>query len=126
MNDLTKNYRTNDNTRFYHYPAGGPGLRKKYSMPSTMFVDGGQKKLKAAPANSMTEFKYHYEDVHRCKMKITEVIPDKKVVWLVLDNYFNFIKDESEWKGQKLFLKSLKQDDKTQIRFTHQGLVPAI
>ena len=36
------------------------------------------------------EFTYHYQDVHRCKMKLTEVIPDKKVVWLVLDNYFNF------------------------------------
>jgi len=26
------------------------------------------------------EFKYHYEDVHRCKMKVKEVIPDEKVV----------------------------------------------
>jgi len=26
-------------------------------------------------------------------MKLTEVIPGKKVVWLVSDNYFNFTKD---------------------------------
>ena len=32
------------------------------------------------------EFTYRYEDVHRCKMKLTEVIPGKKVVWLVLGN----------------------------------------
>ena len=25
-----------------------------------------------------TEFTYHYEDVHRCKMKITEFVPGKK------------------------------------------------
>lgn len=24
------------------------------------------------------EFTYHYQDVHRCKMKIIEFIPDKK------------------------------------------------
>src|SRR3990170_8823696 len=34
------------------------------------------------------EFNYHFEDIHRCRMKIIELIPDQKVVWLVLDNYF--------------------------------------
>ncbi|HEV8285575.1 MAG TPA: SRPBCC domain-containing protein [Chitinophagaceae bacterium] len=70
------------------------------------------------------EFKYHYEDVHRCKMKIIEFIPNKKVVWLVLDNYFKFTKDESEWTGTKMIFEISKQDNKTQLRFTHLGLVP--
>jgi hypothetical protein len=70
------------------------------------------------------EFTYHYKDVHRCKMKLTEVIPDKKVVWFVMDNYFNFTKDKSEWKGTKISFEISKKDKKTQIRFTHQGLVP--
>src|ERR1017187_9328028 len=48
------------------------------------------------------EFTYHYKDVHSCKMKLTEVIPGKKVVWLVVDNYFNFTEDKSEWKGTKI------------------------
>ena len=26
------------------------------------------------------EFTYHYQDVHRCKMKIAEFVPRKKVV----------------------------------------------
>lgn len=42
------------------------------------------------------EFNYHYKDVHRCKMKLAEVVPNKKVVWLVLDNYFSFTQDKSE------------------------------
>ena len=38
------------------------------------------------------EWGYHYQDVHRCKMKIVEFISNKKVVWLVVDNYFSFTK----------------------------------
>ncbi len=34
------------------------------------------------------EFKYHYEDIHRCKIKLTEVIPNRKIVWLVEENCF--------------------------------------
>jgi hypothetical protein len=71
------------------------------------------------------EFTYHYEDIHRCKMKLIEVIPGKKVVWLVLDNYFNFTKDKSEWKGTKIIFEIAEKDNKTQIRFTHLGLVSA-
>lgn len=70
------------------------------------------------------EFTYHYEDVHRCKIKLIEVIPDKKVVWFVLDNYFNFTTDKSEWIGTKIIFELSHIDNKTQIRFTHQGLVP--
>ena len=51
------------------------------------------------------EFVYHYRDVHMSKMRIVEFIPYKKVVWLVLDNYFNFTNDETEWKGTKIILK---------------------
>ena len=74
--------------------------------------------------NLNDEFTYHYQDVHRCKMKIIELIPDKRVVWLVLDNYFNFTKDKSEWIGTKIIFELTQKEDKTQIRFTHQGLVP--
>ncbi|MFL5811817.1 MAG: SnoaL-like domain-containing protein [Flavisolibacter sp.] len=70
------------------------------------------------------EFNYHYKDMHSCKMKLVEVVPDKKVVWLVLDNYFSFTKDKSEWKGTKVSFDISKQGNKTQLRFTHLGLVP--
>jgi hypothetical protein len=70
------------------------------------------------------EFDYHYEDVHRCKMKLIEVTPNEKVVWLVLENYFKFTKDKSEWTGTKIIFEIDERDKKTQIRFTHLGLVP--
>jgi hypothetical protein len=81
-------------------------------------IEGSTDKLNA-------EFNYHYEDVHRCKIKITELIPAKKVVWLVLDNYFKFTKDETEWKGTKMIFDISEKGGKTEIRFTHEGLVPA-
>ena len=70
------------------------------------------------------EFKYHFEDVHRCKMKIIEFIPNEKVVWLVLDNYFKFTKDKSEWTGTKIIFEIAQKGNQTRVRFTHQGLVP--
>ena len=80
-------------------------------------IEGGTEKLN-------DEFLYHFKDVHISKIKLVEVIPDKKVVWLVIDNYFNFIKDKSEWKGTKIIFEISKKDGKTQLHFTHQGLVP--
>ena len=71
------------------------------------------------------EFTYHYEDVHYCQLKIIELIPSKKIVWLVQYNYFNFTKDNSEWTGTKVIFEISEKDEKTQIRFTHLGLVHA-
>ena len=71
------------------------------------------------------EFSYHYQDVHNCQIKLIEVIRDKKVVWQVLDNYFKFTKDKSEWKGTKIIFDISAKDNKTQLRFTHMGLVPS-
>jgi hypothetical protein len=70
------------------------------------------------------EWTYHYEDVHRCKMKVVEFVRDKRVVWLVLDNHFSFTKDKNEWKGNKIIFDLSEKGGKTEIRFTHEGLVP--
>ena len=71
------------------------------------------------------EFNYHYQDVHRAKMKIIEMIPGKKVVWLVTDNYFDFTQDKTEWKDTQIIFEISEKDGKTQLRFTQEGLVPA-
>lgn len=67
---------------------------------------------------------YHYQDVHRCNMKIVELIPGKRVVWLVLDNHFSFTSDKSEWTGNKIVFEISAKGNQTQLQFTQVGLVP--
>jgi hypothetical protein len=71
-----------------------------------------------------SEFTYHYKDAHRCKIKITEFVPGKKVVWHVLDNFFDFTGDKSEWKGTEISFEIARKGDKTEVHFAHLGLVP--
>ena len=72
------------------------------------------------------EFTYRYAPHHYSKQKITELIPGKKIAWLVVDSSINFVKDKSEWKGTKITFEIAKKGDKTEVRFTHVGLVPDI
>ncbi|MDU0203725.1 SRPBCC family protein [Paenibacillus sp. MAH-36] len=75
--------------------------------------------------DELGEFKHHYQDIHRCTIAITELIPGKKVVWHVMDNYFNFVMDKSEWKDTDIIFEISKKDGTTEVRFTHVGLVPS-
>jgi len=75
--------------------------------------------------DQLGQFKYHYRDIHRCTMEITELVPGKKVVWHVVDNDFNFVDDKSEWKDTDVVFEIARKGDKTEVRFTHVGLVPA-
>jgi uncharacterized protein YndB with AHSA1/START domain len=70
-------------------------------------------------------FTYRYEDVHYSKQKFTELVPGKKVVWLVLDSYLEFVEDKREWNGSRVIFDIARKGDKTEVRFTHAGLVPA-
>lgn len=71
-------------------------------------------------------FSYRFQDVHRCRIAVIEATPGKRIVWHVLDNYFSFTKDESEWKGTAIVFDIAGKGDLTEVAFTHRGLVPAL
>jgi hypothetical protein len=82
-------------------------------------IDGRTDKLCA-------EFTYQYQDIHRSTQRITELVPGKKVVWHVQDAQINFVKNKREWKGTDIVFEITQKSGKTELRFTHVGLVPAI
>jgi len=69
-------------------------------------------------------FFYHYKDVHLCKIKLIETVADKKLVYQVIANQFNFTKDKTEWVNTRLVFDLTSEGHKTKVVFTHEGLVP--
>jgi hypothetical protein len=82
-------------------------------------IDGRTDKLGA-------EFTYRYEDIHCSTQKIAELVPGKKVVWHVEDAHISFANDKAEWNGTDIVFEIARKGGKTELRFTHVGLVPAI
>ena len=72
------------------------------------------------------EWTYSYKKLHRTTQKVTELVPGKKIVWHVTDSQINFVRDKSEWDGTEIVFEIARKGEKTEIRFTHVGLVPTI
>jgi uncharacterized protein YndB with AHSA1/START domain len=63
---------------------------------------------------------------HLATIEVVELVPGRRVVWKVLDNFMSFIDDQTEWKGTEIrFEISPTGNGGTEVRFTHAGLVPA-
>jgi hypothetical protein len=72
------------------------------------------------------EFEFRAQDVHRSVHKITEFLPGRKIVWHTMDSHISFVEDKAEWTGTDIVFEISKKGDKTELRFTHIGLVPTI
>jgi hypothetical protein len=71
------------------------------------------------------EFSYGYREFHHSKQEVTEFIPGKKVVWHVTDADLSSFTNRSEWIGTDIIFEIARKGDKTELQFTHVGLVPA-
>ena len=71
------------------------------------------------------EFTFRGKEIHYSRIQVTELTPGESVAWLVVDNYINFVEDQSEWKGTEIRFAICKNGDGAEIRFSHLCFVPA-
>jgi hypothetical protein len=71
------------------------------------------------------EFIYEVPGAHRSKQKITAFSPGEKIVWRVVDSHLDFADNKSEWNDTEIVFDIAAKGGKTEVRFTHKGLVPA-
>lgn len=71
------------------------------------------------------EFTYEVPGAHQSKQKITAFTPGKQVVWRIVDARLHFAKNKTEWNGTEIVFDIAAKGGKTEVRFTHRGLVPA-
>lgn len=58
--------------------------------------------------------------------KISELVPNKKIVWKVTDCNLHWIDNKKEWNDTEVVFEISSKSKKTQIDFTHIGLVPGV
>jgi hypothetical protein len=67
-------------------------------------------------------FPHEHDSTH----KIEEVRPDTHVLWLVTDSHLSDLKDNTQWPGTQISVEISTHRNKTQVRFTHEGLIPTV
>lgn len=57
---------------------------------------------------------------------VAEIIPGKKVVWLVTDCNMPWYSNKKEWTNTKLIFDLSENNGETTLHFTHEGLTPDV
>jgi uncharacterized protein YndB with AHSA1/START domain len=70
------------------------------------------------------DFTYRYEDKHRSTHRVEELRRGHRVVWLTTDADLPFADDPTEWIGTRQVFDITPTADGTELRFTHDGLLP--
>lgn len=71
------------------------------------------------------EFVIHHPGRHYSRQRLIEVVPGKRIVWLVTDCRLNWLeRDKHEWTHTRMVFDIIAEKDGTTLRFTHEGLVP--
>lgn len=87
----------------------------------------GGKDFKGSSAAVHDEFTIHHPGAHFSRQRVIEIIPDKKVVWLVTESKFDWLeRNKAEWTSTKMIFELSRNGNETTIHFTHEGLVPGL
>jgi hypothetical protein len=57
---------------------------------------------------------------------VAELIPGKRVVWLVTDCNMPWYSDKKEWSNTKLIFDLTENNCVTELKFIHEGLTPDV
>lgn len=58
--------------------------------------------------------------------KIEEMIPDRKIIWRVVDSNIHWLKDKKEWDNTRVQFDLLTHNGVTTVTMTHHGLTPEV
>jgi hypothetical protein len=72
------------------------------------------------------DWSYEVPDLHFSAFRITELVPDRSVAWLVTQARLTFTEDEEEWTVTTVRFDVSATHAGTRVRFTHEGLVPGV
>lgn len=57
---------------------------------------------------------------------VAELVPGKKVAWLVTDCNMPWYTDKKEWANTRLVFEVNENNGLTELKFTHEGLTPEV
>lgn len=80
-----------------------------------------------AAAKVGDEFTVRFTGRNTISMRITELVPNKKITWLCTDFYIDVpveLEDKKEWIGTKVIWEISKEGDSTKLDMVHEGLTP--
>jgi uncharacterized protein YndB with AHSA1/START domain len=85
-------------------------------------TDWWNKDMEGKSENQDDEFIVRFGDVHFTKHRITEMTPNKKIVWLTTDSKLTFVEKQEEWTNTTISFEIMPKGKQTEIKFTHHGL----
>ena len=83
------------------------------------------KKVKGKAEKLNDEFTVDFGETF-VDFQISELVPNKKVVWKVIDCNLHWIENKKEWNRNEVVFEIIPGRNSTKIDFTHIGLVPGV